>query len=76
MSRVFRLAAGLLVLSGTVALSGLVGCGTNNRDPGRVPEGAVDTSDPSKVNVGIRAPTGPAESKPGTTGGPPAPGGT
>jgi hypothetical protein len=76
MSRVFRLAAGLLVLSGSLALSGVVGCGTNNRDPGRVPEGAIDTSDSSKTMTGIQpAPTGPPGANPGT-GGPPAPGGT
>lgn len=35
-----------------VALGFLLGCGPNTDDASRVPEGAVDTSDPSKVMMG------------------------
>lgn len=55
----------------------LTGCGTGVDDPGRVPAGAPDTSDPSKVNLGGGvAPGAPRAAKSGPSeapGGAPAP---
>lgn len=49
---------GLLLL--VLFSAGMVGCGPNVDDPGRVPEGAADTSDPnaSMKNMGSGPPTG------------------
>jgi hypothetical protein len=52
---------------------GLVGCGPSVDDPGRVPEGAADTSDPTKVNMGVVAPGAPGKAQAGPSGAPATP---
>jgi hypothetical protein len=48
----------LVLAISIVTAAFILGCGPNTDDASRVPEGAVDTSDPSKVMMGSGPPSG------------------